>query len=103
MATSQPHSNAHERAPTPHNTATASRAAGGYFIGTVPDGRRIMAHLQAAPVLDEPLLKLQRKWEVGGRNVPCDWEAIISAEWGGELATAQVGGGRARYWVRLGS
>lgn len=36
---------------------------GGYFIGTVPDGKRIMAHLAASEVLDEPLLKLTRKWQ----------------------------------------
>ncbi|GBF97174.1 hypothetical protein Rsub_10035, partial [Raphidocelis subcapitata] len=35
----------------------------GYFIGTVPDGKRIMAQLQVAGTLDEPLLKLTRKWE----------------------------------------
>ncbi|KAI8466031.1 MAG: mRNA capping enzyme-domain-containing protein [Monoraphidium minutum] len=40
-----------------------SLKSGGYFLGTVPDGKRIMAHLQAAAVLDQPLLKLTRKWE----------------------------------------
>jgi hypothetical protein len=30
----------------------------------VPDGKRVMAQLAAAPVLDEPVLKLTRKWEV---------------------------------------
>lgn len=38
---------------------------GGYFLGTVPDGRRVMAHLSSLPdggALDAPLLRLVRRW-----------------------------------------
>lgn len=37
---------------------------GGYFIGTVPDGKRVGAHLSKEAAVDLPMLRLVRKWEV---------------------------------------
>ena len=52
---------------TPHAgapLAALARPPGGYFIGTVPDGKRVGAHLKQASEVDEPMLRLARKWEV---------------------------------------
>jgi hypothetical protein len=47
------------------HTLVALVAAGGYFIGTVPDGKRIAAHLsKASGRFTSPCLNLTQKFEV---------------------------------------
>jgi hypothetical protein len=38
--------------------------AGGHFIGTIPDGKRVLWHLAGRRVYDSPMLRLEKRWEV---------------------------------------
>lgn len=46
-----------------------SWAAGGYFIGTVPDGKRVKGHLvKKQGEVEHGALLLKQKWEVSGNQ-----------------------------------
>lgn len=48
-----------------------SPPTGGYLLGTVPDGRRVVGYLGDKEEYHKPLLKLYKRWEVGVGQSPC--------------------------------
>lgn len=50
-------------APTTHSQRSCA-PAGGYFIGTIPDAKRVLWHMGPHGRTDTPMLKLAAKWEV---------------------------------------
>ncbi len=53
----------HSSAATSSSPATAA-APGGFFIGTVPDGKAVLALLRNQPEYRVPMLKLAKRWNV---------------------------------------
>jgi len=47
--------------------AAGALKEGGYFVGTVPDGKRVLRSLQQQPMYTTPMLVLQAMWEGGYR------------------------------------
>lgn len=46
--------------PDPH----ACLPAGGYFIGTIPDAKRVLFHMGERGRMISPMLKLKKDWPV---------------------------------------